>query len=158
MLKSLDGMDDWMQLAMDVVHNEKSRALEELVAAAFRYKLQNPDIIAENVYLRRKLVDHQGTVFAKDFETEVDIIAENGDLLVFEVNSTGRASDVGIFALQVNLLRKQNPQKRVRGLFIVPLPTPEVSEQCERYGLQLLKIDIGDVTQKALLRMSNLRR
>ena len=121
-----------------------------------RYKLQNPDIVAENVYPQRKLVDYQGTCFAKDFETDVDFIAEDGNLLVFEVNSTVRASDVGIFALQVNLVREQNPQKRVRGLFISPLPTPEVREQCERYGLQLLKVEIGDVTQEALSRMGML--
>ena len=81
-LKRMDGMDAWMQFVTGVVRNEKGRALEEVVAAALRYKLQNPDIVAENVYPQRKLVDYQGTCFAKDFETDVDFIAEDGNLLV----------------------------------------------------------------------------
>ncbi len=138
MMKRMDGVESWMSFVNGVVRNEKGNALEEITAAALRYKLQNPDIAPENVRLRQKLVDYEGTVFAKGFETEVDIIAENGELLVFEVKSTGRVSDVGFFALKVNLVRTQNPQKRVRGLFIAPAATAEIREQCTKHGLQLL--------------------
>lgn len=139
LLKRMDGVEAWMSFVNGVVRNEKGSSLEEVAAAALRYKLQNPDIAAENVRLRQKLVDREGVIFPTGFETEVDIVAENGELLVFEVKSTGRASDVSLFALKVNLVRSQNPYKRVSGLFIAPAASPEIQQECTKYGLQLLK-------------------
>ncbi|MCE7988840.1 MAG: hypothetical protein DYG89_47400 [Caldilinea sp. CFX5] len=139
MRKQMEGMEAWVSFINGIVRNEKGSSLEDVAAAALRYKLQNPDIVAENVRLRQKLVDYEGVVFPKGFVTEVDIVAENGDLLVFEVKSTGRVSDVSMFALKVNLVRSQNPYKRVHGLFIAPAASVEIQEECATYGLQLLK-------------------
>jgi hypothetical protein len=137
--KQMEGMEAWVSFINGVVRNEKGSSLEDVAAAALRYKLKNPDIVSENVRLREKLVDYEGVVFPKGFVTEVDIVAENGELLVFEVKSTGRVSDVSMFALKVNLVRSQNPYKQVHGLLIAPAASAEVQEECVKYSLQLLK-------------------
>lgn len=142
-IKRMDGMQAWIQFVVGNLRNEKGQSLEEIAAAALSYGLQNPDIKPENIRLRQKLADQDKLVYAVPFETEVDIIAQNGSLIAFEVKSTGRSDEVAIFALKVRLLALQNPDKVVKGIFVAPLPTPEVRKQCESYGIELLDAPRG---------------
>lgn len=144
-IKRIDGMQSWVDFVLGNLRNEKGKALEDLVAAALRYGLNNPHITPENIQLRQKLVDYKGEVFIPGFETEVDVIAENGELLVFEVKAGAKASDVGIFALKVKLITTQNPEKGVRGVFITLAASADVREQCLRYGVDLVDSSAGGV-------------
>ena len=142
-IKRIDGMQTWVDFVLGNLRNEKGKALEDLVAAALRYGLNNPHITPENIQLRQKLVDHKGEVFIPGFETEVDVIAENGELLVFEVKAGAKASDVGIFALKVKLIAVQNPEKVVRDVFITLAASDDVREQCLRYDVDLVDSSAG---------------
>ncbi|MFN8490516.1 MAG: hypothetical protein U0350_23200 [Caldilineaceae bacterium] len=145
LIKRMDGMQTWVDFVLGNLRNEKGQALEDLVAAALRYGLHNPHIMPENIRLRQRLVDYKGEVFPADFETELDVIVENGELLVFEVKAGAKATDVSIFALKVKLVAAQNPSKRVLGVFITLAASAEVREQCLRYGLDLIDSSAGKV-------------
>ena len=112
---------------------------EDLVAAALRYGLRTDDIDPESLQLRQPLVDREGTVFLAGYRTEVDIIARNGHLTVFEVKAHRvKPGDVGMFALKLKLFAAQNPDREVRGLLIVPGALPHVHDECKQYGIELV--------------------
>ena len=133
-----DKQEKWLRLVIGQLGNEKGQNLEDMFAAALQYGLKNPDITPEKIRLRQSLVDTEGRVFKRGFATEVDLIAENATLTVFEVKAGAKVSDVGIFALKVELVALQNPQKVVKGVFISLAATAEVRQQCAEYGLELV--------------------
>jgi hypothetical protein len=139
LLRRLDGMEDWMQLLTGQLRNEKGRALEEIVALGLRYGLGQPDIKPENIRLNQRLVDKDASVYPVPSETEVDLVATNGELLVFEVKSSGKIDEVTAFSVKLRLLRVQNPDKRVRGVFIAPAPGDDVRRLCAQYGIELVE-------------------
>ena len=109
-----------------------------MFAVALRYGLKNPNITPESIRLRQKLVDVDGLVFKAGFTTEVDLIAENNNLIVYEVKTTGKVSEVGIFALKVELVTAHNPDKQVHGVFITLGGSEEIAQSCKQYGLELV--------------------
>jgi hypothetical protein len=118
---------------------EKGQMLEEVFASALSYGLKNPDIKPESIQLRQKFVDTEGIVFLrKGKHIEVDIIAENGKLTVFEVKATPTIGDVDIFAMKVKLIQLQNPDQQVHGIIISPWANEEVKQCCTEYDLALL--------------------
>lgn len=137
-LKRLDGQEAWLRLIIGELRVEKGRTLEDLFAEGLRYGLKNPDITPEKLRLRQKLVDTTGQVFEAGFETEVDLIAEDDKLTVFEVKATAKPGDVGFFALEVKLVAVQNPDKTVEGVFIAPGAGEEIRQRCAEYGLTLV--------------------
>jgi hypothetical protein len=139
LLRRLDGMEAWMQLLTGQLRNEKGRAMEEIVALGLRYGLGQPDIKAENIRLNQRLVDKDASVYPVPSETEVDLVATNGELLVFEVKSSGKMGEVTAFQVKLRLLSVQNPDKRVRGVFIAPEPGDDVRRLCVQYGIELVE-------------------
>lgn len=140
-LKRMDHQEAWLNLNSGNWRVEKGRALEDIFAEALRYGLKNPQISADKLRLRQKLVDTQGYVFKAGFVTEVDLIAEDEQLTVFEIfeiKASTKASEVDIFALKVELVQRQNPDKQVRGILICLAPPPEVRQRCLDYGLELV--------------------
>jgi hypothetical protein len=133
------GMEAWIRLIAGQIRNEKGQVAEEVVALGLRFGLGQPDIKAENIRLRQKLVDRDGLVFPIPYETEVDLVANNGEMLVFEVKASDSFREVSSFAVKLHLLTLQNPDKRVRGVFIAPEPSADVRRLCEQYGIELVE-------------------
>jgi hypothetical protein len=138
-LRQMQGMEAWVNFVTGNIRNDKGQSLEQVAAAGLSYGLNNPDIKPENIRLRQKLVDRDGLVYAVPYESEVDIIAQNGELIAFEVKSTGRPEEVPNFALKLKLLTLQNPDKKVRGVFIAPAAGSDLRTKCEAYGIELLE-------------------
>lgn len=135
----MKGMEAWIRLIAGQIRNEKGQVAEEVVALGLRFGLGQPDIKAENIRLRQKLVDRDGLVFPIPYETEVDLVANNGEMLVFEVKSSGSFREVSSFAVKLHLLTLQNPDKRIRGVFIAPEPSADVRRLCQQYGIELVE-------------------
>lgn len=140
-LKRMDSQDAWLKIQSGGVWREKGHSLEDMFAIALSYGLKNPHLSAEKIRLRQKLVDVKGLVFKAGFTTEVDLIVEDDKLtvfLVFEIKSTPKGSDVDFFALKVELVALQNPDKQVRGIIISPGTTEDLEQRCREYGLELV--------------------
>ncbi|MFQ5594710.1 MAG: hypothetical protein ACE5HA_11240, partial [Anaerolineae bacterium] len=105
--------------------------------------LKNPDISPDKIRLRQRLVDVEGQVFKRGFATEVDLIAENDRLIVFEVKATAKPSEVDIFALKAELVAAQNPDRQVRGVLITLAPSEDVRQRCAECGLELRTEEMG---------------
>jgi hypothetical protein len=135
-LNRMDGQENWIRFTIGDLRAEKGKTLEDMFAAALQYGLKNPELTAEKIRLRQRLVDTEGRVFPAGFKTEVDLIAEDGKLTVFEVKSTTRESDVDFFALKVELVAAHNPDKQVHGVFIC-LAAPEgIRRRCAEHNLE----------------------
>ncbi len=132
------GLRDWSELTIGRLQTRAGRKLEDVVAGALRFGLKRSDISPEHITLRQKIYDPTGLVFAPGKQKEVDIIAQNSSLLVFEVKSAPDPDDVDSFADKVKLVSLQNPDKHVSGVFITLSPEDDVRQKCKECGIQLV--------------------
>ncbi len=137
--KKITSFDAWLKMVTGNLGDEKGQALEQLFALGLNYALKNRDIKPESIQLRQQFIDVEGLVyFKKGKYIEVDIIAENGKFTVFEVKASAVATDVDIFARKVELIQRQNTDKKVQGIFVSPGAKEEVKECCKEYNVELL--------------------
>ncbi len=140
-IKRLDHQDMWFKFLRGDLGKEKGQALEDMVAIALGYGLRNPHLSPQNIRLRQKLVDTAGQVFKAGFSTEIDLIVEDDKVTVFdvfEIKATIKIGDVDFFALKVELIALQNPDKQVHGVMIAPLTWEGIEQRCREHGLELL--------------------
>ncbi len=135
----ITGFDAWLRVIAGNIGTEKGQNLEELFALGLSYGLKNREILPETIQLRQTFMDNDCLIYAKKWKSiEVDIIAENGKLTVFEVKATAVEMDVAIFAKKVELIQRQNPDKQVQGILISLGAKDEVKEYCAEYDIELL--------------------
>jgi chromosome segregation ATPase len=137
-LKQLAGQDAWLRMTVGDLRNEKGQSLEDMFAAGLRHGLKDDEISPDTIRLRQPLEDIDGLVFKKGYGTEVDLIAQNGKLTVFEVKATAKVGEVDLFAWKVELVKAQNPTLQVRGVFICLGAPAAVKQRCLENGLELL--------------------
>ncbi|OAD23173.1 protein containing DUF1626 [Candidatus Thiomargarita nelsonii] len=131
--------DAWLKIVTGNVGDEKGQALEQLFALGLSYGLKNRDVLPETIQLRQQFEDTEGLVYLRKGKfIEVDIIAENGQLTVFEVKASAVGTDVDQFVRKVKLIQLQNPDKQVQGIFISPGAKEEVKQCCTEYEIELL--------------------
>ncbi len=128
--------DAWLNVVTGNVGDKRGQEAEQLFALGLSYGLKRSDIKPETIQLRQLFMDEEGIVFPKKGKyIEVDILAEDGKLEVFEVKITAVETDVAIFARKVQLIQHQTPDKQVSGIFISPEASEEVKQCCAEYDL-----------------------
>lgn len=138
-LEKIDKFDAWLKITTGNVGDVKGQALEEMFALGLSYGLKTPDIKPETIQLRQHFVDTEGLIFPiKNKWIEIDIIAEDGLLTVFEIKASAVDTDTAIFAKKVELVQRQNPDKQVRGIFISLGARDDVKKCCLELGLELI--------------------
>lgn len=128
---------DWVTLTVGRVQVRAGRNLEDIVAGAMRVALKNPDIRPDQIKMRQKIVDTEGYIFPRSRQKEIDLIANNGSVIAFEVKSAAEVDDVDDFAEKVQLLKHLMPDKQIRGVFITLAPEPDVRQRCRELGIEL---------------------
>ncbi|MCS7221732.1 MAG: hypothetical protein N0A15_10625 [Anaerolineae bacterium] len=129
---------DWVELIAGRLRTRVGRSLEDIVAGALRLGLQRPDIDPQNVKLRQRISDPTGLVFKAGKQKEADLIARDGELLVFEVKSAPDVDDVDELADKTELVRLQNPDKRVTGILIAVGAEADVRQRCQEREVLLI--------------------
>jgi hypothetical protein len=137
--RKFEDLRDWVEWVIGGMQVRSACNLEDVVASAMRVALKRPDIRPVSIKLRQKIVDREGLVFPRGRQKEVDLIATNGEYLAFEVKSAAEVDDVDNFAEKVELLRLQNPDKLVQGVFITLAPEPDVRQRCLELGIELAR-------------------
>lgn len=136
--QEMRNLRDWVELIAGRLQVRVGRSLEDIVAGALRLGLSRPDIDPQNVRLRQTIGDPTGLVYKAGKQKEVDLVAQDGELLVFEVKSAPDVDDVDEFADKVELVRLQNPDKSVSGVFIAVGAEEDIRQHCLRRGVQLI--------------------
>ena len=129
---------DWVELVVGRLQTRSGRNLENVVAGALRLALQREDIVPEKIRLRQKIEDTEGMIGPAGREYEVDILTEDGRLLVFEVKSVCEVEDVDRLADKVALVRAMNPGKAVEGVMVALEPEAEVQARCAKWEIELV--------------------
>lgn len=131
--------DAWLKVVTGNVGDKRGQEAEQLFALGLRYGLKRSDIEPETIQLRCQFIDTEGIVFPKKGKfIEVDIMAEDGKLCVFEVKITAVDTDVMTFARKVQLIQHKTPDKQVSGIFISPDASEEVKQCCAEYDLMFV--------------------
>jgi hypothetical protein len=136
--KDMRELRDWVELIGGRLQSRAGRNLENVVAGALRLGLKRPDIDAGNVKLRQTISDPTGLVFKAGKQKEVDLLAQDSELLVFEVKSAPDVDDVDDFADKVELVRLQNPTKHVTGVLVALGVEDDVRQHCAQRDVQLI--------------------
>lgn len=137
--KDMSDLRCWVELLTGRLQNRVGRNLEDLVAGALRAALRRTDIKADQLRLRQSVVDEQGLVgLPGKRRFEIDILAENGQLTVFEVKSFCDWDDVNTLDDRVTLVRALNPGKKVEGVMIALGVDYHVQERCAELGITLV--------------------
>ncbi len=133
LLRRYDGQEAWFKVNLGDFRNLKGKKLEEMFAAGLRYGLGDPDISAGQIRLRQGLRDE--VFFPRG--TEVDVVARDGELIVFEIKATGHEDDVSLFSQKMRIFRDQHPGVRVRGV-LACMGAEHLRERCLEEEIELL--------------------
>ena len=138
LFRKLDQRDAELLLKYGDLGNIKGKALEDMFAAALRYGLRNPDIQPDQIKLRQPIADLEGQIFKPGYVSEIDLIAQNGRLMLFEVKASSVVDHVDLFASKVDLIKLQQPDQIIHAVFISLDAVQAVSERCQALGLELV--------------------
>ena len=139
MADKMTKFDAWLNIIAGNIGTEKGQNLEELFALGLSYGLKNREILPETIQLQQEFMDKDCLVYSKKWKSiEVDIIAENGKLTIFEVKATAVETDIDTFAKKVELIQRQNPDKQVQGILISPGAKDKIKECCAEYEIELI--------------------
>ena len=130
---------DWVEMIVGRFQTRSGRKLEDVVAGTMRLVLGRDDISSENVRLRQPLEDVNGLIGPAGRRYEVDILADNSTLLMFEVKSVCEVEDVDRFADKVALMRTLHPDKTVDGAIVTMAPLNKVEVRCVEWGIALVR-------------------
>jgi hypothetical protein len=141
MVNRMDKFDAWLNVIHGNIGTDKGQKLEELFALGLSYGLKDREILPETIQLRQKFVDIEGLIYQRQGQyIEVDLIAENGKLTVFEVKATAVPEDAYTLSNKVKLIQQQNPDKHVEGILISPWPADGVKKWCAEYNVKQLPL------------------
>ena len=130
---------DWVEMIVGRFQTRSGRKLEDVVAGTMRLVLGRDDILSENVRLRQPLEDVEGVIGPAGRRYEIDILADNSTLLMFEVKSVCEVEDVDRFGDKVALMRTLHPEKTVDGAIVTMAPLNEVEVRCVEWGIALVR-------------------
>jgi len=137
-IRRLDLQENWFKIVTGRMGTEKGQLLEEMFASGLSYGLKNPDIKPESILLRQHISDDGEILKGYPYYGEVDLIAEDGKLTVFEVKATALINDVDTFALKIRVVKALNPDKDVHGVLISIGASSRVNDYCKKHGLELV--------------------
>lgn len=137
--RKVDDLKDWVEMVVGGFQVRSGRRLEDVVAGTLRLVLKRPDIVPDQIHLRQKVVDEQGLIGPTGRSYEVEILADDGHITLFEVKSVCEVEDVDHLADKVALMRTLHPDRQVDGLMVtLGVKEEEVKTRCAQYGIPLV--------------------
>ncbi|MHA1681286.1 MAG: DUF3782 domain-containing protein [Promethearchaeota archaeon] len=140
--KRIDRSEKTLKAAIDNLGGRSGKALEDTIL-----ELMETQLIKENVdykQIRRELLaDKKGTIFFKGYSTDIDIVASNGEIHLYEVKYKADQRDVFHFLKNAELYEQVHGVKPDK-LFLITL---EISKKTiETVKDQPVKIIAGAIT------------
>jgi hypothetical protein len=81
--------------------------------------------------------DAAGEVFGRPDQVELDVIVQDGDLIICEIKSSMSKSDMVIFDRKVAFYEKRHDRKASRKLVISPMVHPAAQEVAQALGIEV---------------------
>ncbi|MGV9173952.1 MAG: DUF3782 domain-containing protein, partial [Promethearchaeia archaeon] len=86
-----------LRVSIATISSRSGEKLEELILNILSERLLQENIDRSNIS-RKTLIDREGQVFYENYQTDIDVLIENGRTILIEVKSTADNRD--IFSLQ----------------------------------------------------------
>ena len=137
--QEMSDLRDWVEGVVGGLQRRSGRRLEDVVAGALRVALRRPDIKPDQLRLRQRMVDEKGVVgLPGQRRFEIDILAQDGQISVFEVKSYCEWEDIDRLHEKVAFVQALNPGVKVEGIMIAMSIGDEVRERCQELGITLV--------------------
>lgn len=81
--------------------------------------------------------DHDGIVFGRPDQVEIDVIIKNGLLILCELKSAISRSDVHIFERKVQYYQQRHNRQAQRKIIISPMVHPRAAELAQEFGIEI---------------------
>jgi hypothetical protein len=134
----LGDLKSWVQSNVGGLQRRAGRRLEETIAGTLRFALGVRDLRADQLRLRQKVRDERGIIGPKGREYECDIVAVDGEAIVFEIKSVAETEDVERFADKARLVEESLGRPALRKVLVTLDKPPEIVDACERLGIVLV--------------------
>ncbi len=89
--------------------------------------------------------DDEGVVFGQPDQIELDIIIQNGTLIIIEIKSSMSKSDMHTFLRKIAFYENRHHRQANRRIVISPMVDPRATPVAERFGLEVFSY-ADDVT------------
>jgi hypothetical protein len=137
--QKMEDLQSWVGIVVGGFQRRAGQSLENAMAGMLRVALKNPDVREDRIQLRQKLIDHAGIMGVRGKAFEFDILAQDGEVIVFEVKSNSDVEMVEYFAQKRPIVENAFPDKTVKMIFITLNPDEAIAEVCERESVILAR-------------------
>ncbi len=132
-----------LRAAIDNLGDRSGRGLQEAVLELMDELLVKEGVSYRDVQ-RMPLADPEGVVFFPGFSTDVDVVAKNGEVHLFEVKYKADQRDIAHFVRVAQLYERQTGAKPAK-LFVVTL---EITRKTLRATAQMpVKVIAGSIVE-----------
>jgi len=130
----------FMQQMVGGFVNRAGDNLEKTVAGTLRYALNRTDIKPDSLKLNRKIKDTKGMLGKKGEKHEYDLLATNGDFIIFEIKSFPDAGSVYLFARKCDLVIDELnlDENKVEKVIVALEKTKKVKDACAENNITLV--------------------
>ncbi len=133
LLKEIRRVDHRIDRTIGALGARWGFASEYSFREAIKYVLEE---IAHKKVERYIAYDHEGYVFGRPDQVEIDILIKNGEIWIMEIKSSTSKADVSIFARKVEFYERHENKKVSRKILISPMIEPKAREFAEELGIQ----------------------
>jgi hypothetical protein len=127
-------LKDWVGIVVGGFQRRAGRNLEDAVAGTLRIALGR-EVKAENITMRKKIMDDEGMIGPAGREYEIDLCITNEECLIFEIKSYTEEEDIERFNDKAELTKKKLGLKKVEKALITLDKHPSVVKQCDKLGI-----------------------
>jgi hypothetical protein len=136
--QSLVDLKSWVKSNVGGLERRAGKRLEDTIAGTLRFVMGVRDLRADQLRLRQKVRDEQGIIGPKGRQYEYDILAADGETIVFEIKSVPDVEDVERFADKARLVEESLGRHGLRKVLVTLDKAPEIAKACERLGIVLV--------------------
>jgi len=133
-----DDLRAWVEANVGGLQRRAGRRLENTIAGTLRFAMDVRDIRPEQLRLRQKMRDERGLIGPAGREYEYDLLATNGEVIVFEIKSVAEVEDVERLSDKARLAAEVLGRPDLRTVLVTLDKIPEIVEACERLGVTLV--------------------
>jgi hypothetical protein len=127
-------LKDWVGIVVGGFQRQAGRNLEDAVAGTLRIALGR-EVKAENITMRKKIMDDEGRIGLKGRSYEIDLCLTNTESLIFEIKSCAEEEDIERFNDKAELAKKKLGLKKVEKALITLDKHHSVVKLCDKLGI-----------------------
>jgi len=137
--QDIQDTSSWVKTVIGRMQTRYGKNVENMIAGTLRMALNRKDIRPESIKLRQNITDQEGIIGPIGRCYEIDIMAENSILYIFDIKSYFDPEMAERFNDKVLLAKKIYKDKNVAGIIITLEPEEEIINYCKDNNIMIAK-------------------